>query len=131
MSYTRSIPSHTTSTSSNASLGDQTTRALHSSFHDGDSQDQSGSPLMTGHSSGRSSALNSPAPSDISGSINDDYNSHLPTATATKRDKLIGKVERIVSKAVRDPELHERAMLREVGGKELADGLAIVDSKDL
>ncbi|KAF8692614.1 hypothetical protein RHS03_08576, partial [Rhizoctonia solani] len=132
MSTTNSIPSHTSSYSSNASRGDQTTRILHSSFHTGDSQHQPTPSLMAAPESGQSSAINSPVSSDISqDSIHDDHDRYLPTATATTRDRLVGKVEKVLSKVVRDPELHERAMLREVGGKELADGMAMVNSKDL
>ncbi|KAG9089903.1 hypothetical protein FRC07_012236 [Ceratobasidium sp. 392] len=49
----------------------------------------------------------------------------------TKRDKLAGKVGKVVAKITRDPELHDRAMMREIGGKELADGLTMVDSSSL
>ncbi|QRW16675.1 hypothetical protein RhiXN_04676 [Rhizoctonia solani] len=140
MSTTNSIPSHTSSYSSSASRGDQTTRILHSSFHTGESQHQPTPSLMAAPESGQSSAINSPVSSDISltylrrsveDSIHDDHDRYLPTATATTRDRLVGKVEKVLSKVVRDPELHERAMLREVGGKELADGMAMVNSKDL
>lgn len=37
----------------------------------------------------------------------------------------------IVGKVLRDPELHEGGVLRTAGGKNLADGLAVVDSKTL
>ncbi|QRW02431.1 hypothetical protein RhiLY_01429 [Ceratobasidium sp. AG-Ba] len=49
----------------------------------------------------------------------------------TKRDKLAGKVGRILAKVTRDPELRDRAMMQETGGKDLADGLEIVDSSTI
>ncbi|KAH7326949.1 hypothetical protein B0J17DRAFT_772284 [Rhizoctonia solani] len=122
MSRTSSGLSHTTSSSSQNSRDDQATQSSQFSFQDEEPRHQPPSPL----SSSQSSIPNSPIELEASEPSTQD-DPHLPKATATKRDKLIGETERVISKAVRDPELHERGVLRAAGGKELADGLAIVD----
>ncbi|CUA74301.1 hypothetical protein RSOLAG22IIIB_11123 [Rhizoctonia solani] len=78
-------------------------------------------------SSSQSSALNSPTESDSSVESSAQDDPYLPKARATKHDKLVGKTEKVLSKIIRDPELHERAILRATGGKEAAEGLAVVD----
>ncbi|QRV88267.1 hypothetical protein RhiJN_16285 [Ceratobasidium sp. AG-Ba] len=54
-----------------------------------------------------------------------------PDSGPTKRDRLVGKVGKIVAKVTRDPELRDRAMLQEAGGENLAKGLEMVDSSTL
>ncbi|CAE6499146.1 unnamed protein product [Rhizoctonia solani] len=117
MPRTSSILSHTTASSSKNSLNDPVTQSSQLSFQAQELQHRPSSPL----SSSQSSIHNSPTESEAPDSP------HLPRATATKRDRLIGEAERAISKVVHDPELHERGELRAAGGKELADGLTVVD----
>ncbi|KAJ1306346.1 hypothetical protein OPQ81_007353 [Rhizoctonia solani] len=123
--------SYTSSNSSNASPKNQTVHLLQPTFHDGDPQLERICPSTTSLGSSQSSARNSSTQADGSAEDLTRYEPHLPKSTATKRDKLVGKVERVVSKIFHDPELHEQGMLRAAGGKELADGLTSVDPKTL
>ncbi|CAE6452049.1 unnamed protein product [Rhizoctonia solani] len=122
-----------TSSSSSVFRGDHNTPASQSSFHDEDvdTQHTSSSSLARSLSSGQSSTFNSPTQSNSSDERSIEDGPHLPKTQATKRDKLIGEAEKVVSKVIRDPELHERAILRAAGGKEAADGLAVIDSNVL
>ncbi|KAG8796048.1 hypothetical protein FRC12_005838 [Ceratobasidium sp. 428] len=112
------------SNSPSAAHGDEAIRSIQSSFrHEDDTHfdppHRQPSPIQ-----GASSA---------SSSI-DSVNGTGATPTCdkpTKRDKLAGKVGKVVAKITHDPELHDRAMLREIGGKELVDGLTMVDSSTL
>ncbi|KAF8595318.1 hypothetical protein BDV93DRAFT_528787 [Ceratobasidium sp. AG-I] len=122
---------YTNSESSSATRGDEITRSFQSSFHNGEPTRSPAPPPSTEmHSQvSNSSAGSSHSKDEI---IDSDHGfDGVPTARATKRDKIVGKVEQLVGKAIRDPELHERAVLRTVGGKDSADGLAVVDSKTL
>ncbi|KAL5633652.1 hypothetical protein ACGC1H_003957 [Rhizoctonia solani] len=121
ISITHSNPSSTISSSSKDSWEDQSTQSL---SHNEDPQHTSSPMRSLSSSLGESSALNSPIQSDSTErSIEDDP--HLPKVHATKRDKLIGEAERVLSKVIRDPELHERAILRAADGKDAADGLVV------
>ncbi|KAG8719609.1 hypothetical protein FRC09_010903 [Ceratobasidium sp. 395] len=113
------------SSSPTAAHGDEAMRSIQSSFrHEDDTHfdppTRQPSPLH-GASSANSSSMDS-----VNGT------GETPTCDKpTKRDKLAGKVGKVVAKITHDPELHDRAMLREIGGKELADGLTMVDSSTL
>ncbi|KAG6335078.1 hypothetical protein ID866_4006 [Astraeus odoratus] len=50
--------------------------------------------------------------------------SNLPGSGANFGDRVIGKTEKVMGKATRNPEMHERGELREAGGKAAAEGRA-------
>ncbi|KAG9073483.1 hypothetical protein FS749_015123 [Ceratobasidium sp. UAMH 11750] len=104
--------------------GDEAIRSIQSSFRHEESETQSGSPQQL-------SPFEHVSSSDISTSSDNGPEETPMSHKVTKRDKLAGKVGKAIAKLTHDPELHDRAMLREIGGKEAAEGLTMVDSSSL
>ncbi|KAG8706941.1 hypothetical protein FRC08_000779 [Ceratobasidium sp. 394] len=113
------------SNSVSATRGDEAIRTIQSSFHHEESETQSASPQQ------QLSPLEH-VPSSDSPISSDNGPGETPMShKVTKRDKLAGKVGKVIAKLTHDPELHDRAMLREIGGKGVAEGLTMVDSSSL
>ncbi|KAG9083018.1 hypothetical protein FRC06_004722 [Ceratobasidium sp. 370] len=115
----------TNSNSVSATRGDKATRSIQSSFHHEERGSQPNSPPQQLSPLQQAPGSNSSTPPDT-------VSDGTPMShQATKRDKLVGKAGKVVAKLTRDPELRDRAMLLEIGGKEAAEGLTIVDSSAL
>ncbi|KAB5589519.1 hypothetical protein CTheo_7041 [Ceratobasidium theobromae] len=134
MSHPSSNPPYTSSKSTKGTRG-QVTQNSHPAFPHGGPQEKPASPPPAKFGPGQPNSRTSTASVSSRASTTDTSSMRdepFPKATATRRDKLVGNVEKvIISKITRDPELCEQGTLRAVGGKALADGLAMVDSNTL
>ncbi|KAF5392032.1 hypothetical protein D9757_003217 [Collybiopsis confluens] len=71
-------------------------------------------------------AFNEPRPMDVeptpAGGVAVGGRADLPEGKAGMMDKVVGKTQKVMGKAMHKPELHEKGELRESGGKAAAAG---------